>query len=98
MRNWMPAVTRGWTVLHTIDAQSPLFGATPESLKRIEAEVVVTLAGVDQTTLQPTHALKRYEDGHIVFGQRHADMASVRDDGTLVVDVGRFDDLVNAEV
>lgn len=95
-RAWMPAVTRGWTMLHTIDASSPLYGATPESMARQEIEFIVTLTGLDQTTLQPTHSLKRYEDKQVVFGQRHADMTSVNAAGVFVMDVTRFDDLVDA--
>ena len=95
-RSWMPAVTRGWSVLHTIDAQSPLHGATSAQLARDEVEIIATLAGVDQTTLQPVHAIKRYEDKDVRFGQRHADMTSVAADGTFVLDVGQFDALVAA--
>ena len=95
-RSWMPAVTRGWSILHTIDAESPLHGATPESLKALEVELILTLAGMDQTTLQATHALKRYEDQQILFGQRHTDMTSVAPDGTFVMDVSKFDELAPA--
>jgi hypothetical protein len=40
------------------------------------------------------HARKRYVDKEILFGVRYADMLSTREDGTLVLDVARFHDVV----
>ncbi len=94
-RDRSPAMTRSWNVLHHLDERSPLFGATPDSLKKDEVELIVSLVGVDETSMQPVHARKRYTDDAIVFGARHADMVSVAADGErLVVDVTRFHDVV----
>jgi inward rectifier potassium channel len=96
-RERSPMMTRSWTVLHFIDADSPLAGATPESLAKDEVELVVTVSGTDDTSMQPVHARKRYVDGEILWGARHADILSERDDGTVVVDVRRFHDVVPTE-
>src|SRR5580700_7754026 len=42
-RERSPAMSRSWTVLHPIDRDSPLFGATPESYARDEIELIVNL-------------------------------------------------------
>lgn len=97
-RSWMPAVTRGWSVLHTIDESSPLHGATAESLAEMEAELIVTISGMDQTTLQPAHAMKRYSDSDFRFGQRHADMTSTDAEGRFHLDVTQFNALVAADL
>jgi inward rectifier potassium channel len=91
------AVNRSWTILHSIVEGSPLFGATPESLARDEVELMVSLAGIDDTSMQPVHAAHRYSDAEILWGARHADVLSEASDGTLVLDIGKFHDVVPTE-
>ncbi|MGH7296334.1 MAG: ion channel [Polyangiaceae bacterium] len=93
-RDRSPAMARSWTVLHPIDADSPLFGATPESLTRDEIELMVTLVGTDDTSLKPVHARHRYADGEIQWGARHADVLSEDAKGNLVLDIRKFHDVV----
>jgi inward rectifier potassium channel len=96
-RERSPALSRSWTVLHPITPQSPLFGMTPELMKRDEVELLVTIVGVDDTSLQPVHARCRYLDDDVVWGARPSDMMSVDEDGVIVIDVRRFHDLVATE-
>jgi len=97
VRERSPAMQRSWTVLHLIDRDSPLHGATPESLARDEAEVMVTVTGVDDVSLQLVHARHTYEHQDIVFGARHADILSELPDGDLVLDLQRFHELQPTE-
>jgi inward rectifier potassium channel len=94
-RERTPALSRSWYILHPIEERSPLHGATAESLKRDEVEIIVSLTGIDETSMQPVHARKRYVDEQILFGVRYADMLSTRADGTLVLDVARFHEVVS---
>jgi inward rectifier potassium channel len=93
-RERSPAMSRSWTVLHTIDADSPLFGATPDTLKRDEVELMVTVVGTDDTSLQPVHARQRYLDSEILWGARHADILSEDPQGRILVDVRNFHKVV----
>jgi inward rectifier potassium channel len=93
-RERSPAMARSWTVMHPIRQDSPLFGATPESLARDEVEILVTLVGTDDTSLQPVHARKRYLDSDVLWGARHSDVLSEDGAGNLVMDVRRFDEIV----
>jgi inward rectifier potassium channel len=88
------ALARSWTVMHTIDEKSPLFHATPESCDADEIEMVVSVVGTDDTSLQPVHARRRYETKDIVWGARMADVLSELDDGRLQLDLSKFDVLV----
>lgn len=92
-RERSPAMTRSWTVLHPLTADSPLFGTTPDELEREEAELLVTVAGVDDTSLQPVHARKRYVASDIVWGARHADILSEDERGSLIVDLTKFHEI-----
>jgi inward rectifier potassium channel len=93
VRDRSVAVARSWTVLHRVDETSPLFGATPESLAKEDAEVIMTLSGTDDTSYQPVHARRSYEHPDILWGARHADVLSETPDGNLILDVRRFDDV-----
>jgi inward rectifier potassium channel len=97
LRERSPMMRRSWTVMHQIDADSPLFGATPATLERDEIELVVTLAGMDDTSMQPVHARKRYLGFEILWGARYADVLSESGDGSLILDVRRFHDVVPTE-
>jgi inward rectifier potassium channel len=96
-RERSPAMNRSWTVLHPIVPGSPLLGATPESVAKDEVELLVTVVGVDDTSMQPVHARHRYHDDEILWGARHADILNEQEDGTLVLDMRRFHKVVATE-
>jgi inward rectifier potassium channel len=96
-RDRSPGLQRSWTVLHPIVENSPLHGETPDSLAACDAELWVSIAGVDDTTLQPVHAQHTYESPSIVWGARLADIMHETPTGDLLLDVGRFDELVPGE-
>ncbi|HVV88432.1 MAG TPA: ion channel [Kofleriaceae bacterium] len=93
VRDHAPALSRAWTIMHTIDAQSPLHGATAASLAEVEAELFVSVTGVDETTAQTVHARIMYDAADVAFGVRPEDILSERPDGTFIVDLGKFDGL-----
>jgi inward rectifier potassium channel len=66
-------------------------------LKTIEAELFVTVSGVDDTSLQPVHARHKYTDEAIVWGARHADVLSEGEGGILILDLRRFHELMPTE-
>ena len=96
-RDRSPAMARTWTVLHPITPDSPLYGASPESIAREDGEFLVTVVGIDDTSLQQVHARARYLDRDVVWGARHADVLSEDRDGNLVLDVRRFDEIEPTE-
>jgi inward rectifier potassium channel len=89
-RERSPAMSRSWTAMHKIVPNSPLFGQSPESIQQDEVELMVTVFGVDDTSLQPVHARKTYTDDRIIFGARHSDILSEEADGSLLVDLRKF--------
>ncbi|HXC52997.1 MAG TPA: ion channel [Candidatus Limnocylindrales bacterium] len=93
-RDRSPALSRSWTVMHPIDQSSPLYGATPETLVRDEVELMLTVVGIDETSLQNLHARYTYQADEVTWGARHADMLSEKADGSLQLDMGEFDRLV----
>jgi len=88
-----PFFALSWSVMHVIDETSPLFGQTLETLIADKAEIVVILAGVDETLAQRIHARHSYLPHEIVWDRRLADIITIEDSGRPVVDYGRFHDL-----
>jgi inward rectifier potassium channel len=95
-RERAPALSRSWTVMHRITAESPLHGATPESLAANEVELTLTLKGVDEASGQMLHAGHTYLDALVRWGARHADMITERSNGFLL-DLTKFNELVETE-
>ncbi len=91
-RDRSPALSRSWNVLHKITADSPLYGATPESTVKDEIELVVTVAGTDETSAQLMHGRYRYTADQFRWGARHADMLSELPSGLLRLDMRKFHD------
>jgi len=81
-----------WTAIHPIAAASPLYGATPESLATADAEIVVSLVGIDEQFAQTVHARYRYRAADIVWNARLADI--LFRDGRREIDYTRFHDVV----
>jgi inward rectifier potassium channel len=93
-RDRSPALSRSWTVMHPIDDKSPLYGVTPRTCAAAEIEIMASVVGTDDVSLQPVHARQRYGSEDIVWGARPADVLSELPDGRLQLDIGRFDEVV----
>jgi inward rectifier potassium channel len=94
LRTRTPLFVLTWTVIHPIDEQSPLFGATPESLREAEGEIIVSVMGIDETFSQPIHARYSYVADEIVWDARFADIMSRLPDGRRLVDYAQFHEVI----
>ncbi|MFY9824310.1 MAG: ion channel [Thermoanaerobaculia bacterium] len=81
-----------WTVVHPIDADSPLWGQKQEDLIASESEFLVLLTAIDDTFFQTVHARSSYKADEVVCGARFASVfRPPTPDGILSVDIGRLD-------
>jgi inward rectifier potassium channel len=87
------SLSRSWSVMHPIDAASPLAGKTPEALAADETEIGVMVVGLDDTSMQPVHASHQYFARQVLWGARHADILSESSDGNMVIDLDKFHDV-----
>jgi inward rectifier potassium channel len=81
-----------WTAIHPITPDSPLYGQTREDLAKVEAQVMATVIGTDETLAQTIHARYAYTVADLVWGHRLADIISVDENGRRTVDYSRFHD------
>jgi len=83
-----------WTVVHPIDARSPLRDWTRQDASSCDAEFLVLLNGFDETFSQTVHTRSSYKADEIVWGARFASMFRPADEqGTISVDIRKLDDI-----
>jgi inward rectifier potassium channel len=76
-----------WTVVHPIDAESPLWGKTPKDLADLQAEVLILIKGYDDTFSQTVLARYSYRHDEILWNRRFAPAFFVDDEGDLVLEL-----------
>jgi inward rectifier potassium channel len=92
VRRSSPIFSVSFTAMHVIDASSPLYGETPESLREKALEIISILTGLDETSGQTVHARTSYAADDLRFGHRFADVIRIEDDGNRVIDYTLFHD------
>jgi inward rectifier potassium channel len=93
LRERAPALARAWIIVHRIEPGSPLHGESPDSLQAADAELSLAVSGIDDTSLQPVHARNVWVAKEIVWGARLADMITEPPDGSMLIDLTRFDEI-----
>jgi inward rectifier potassium channel len=92
IRSQHPIFVLGWSIMHVIDENSPLYGETSESLQQSATAFILGVSGTDDTTGQVMMARAEYEAKDIRWNQTFSDILHVADDGTLHVDFTKFHD------
>ncbi len=83
-----------WTAIHPITEKSPLYGATEASLRAEEAEIVISMIGLDETFSQTVHARYSYQADDIVWNAHFADILHRLPNRRWMIDYTRFHDVV----
>jgi len=91
-RSYSPIFALTWSVIHPIDESSLLFGMDHDKLVGMQAELIVTLVGLDATLAATIHARHSYMAEEILWGARFADIMGGHPDGRRVIDFGKFHD------
>jgi inward rectifier potassium channel len=85
-----------WTAVHPITLNSPLYGATAESLKAADGGIVVSLTGIDESFSQTVYARYYYDAEDIVWGARLADITHRTPEGEFILNFEGYDQVVPA--
>ncbi len=59
-----------WTIVHSINESSPLYGKTEEQLCTMDAEILILIKGFDETFSQVVYASHSYLYNEIVWGAK----------------------------
>jgi inward rectifier potassium channel len=79
-----------WTVVHPIEAKSPLHGQTEEEFRAAESEILVLISATDETFSQTVNSRSSYKADEVVWGAKFADVFGQKADGTIIVDLHRI--------
>jgi inward rectifier potassium channel len=93
VRRQIPNFRLTWTVMHTVDEQSPLYGFTLESLREANAQVVISLSGVDDELSQTIYARHTYGVQNILENHRFIDIIHYTEEGDREIDYTKFHDV-----
>jgi inward rectifier potassium channel len=84
-----------WTIVHPIDAESPLWGVTREELERRQGEVLILIKAYDDTFSQTVFSRYSYRHDEVIWNRRFGPAFTVDGGGDLVLDlrkVGQVDE------
>lgn len=90
VRSRAPSLSHSWAAMHSISSASPLHGHTPRTMEDDEIELIVSMSGIDDTSLQVVHATRRYRDDEIIWGARFADLLVEDAGGDIVLNLSNF--------
>jgi inward rectifier potassium channel len=90
VRERTPVFALSWLIIHPIDNQSPLYGLSREELAELDAELWVSLTGLDETFSQTIHSRYAYNVEEILWNHRLIDIFTIKDDGTRSLDLRKF--------
>ncbi len=82
-----------WTIVHPIDAESPLWGKSAADLSEHQAEVLILIKAYDDTFAQSVQARHSYRHDEFVWGRKFAPAFSVSEDGDLVVELNKIGEI-----
>ena len=91
IRSHTPLFALTWTAMHPIDETSPLHGATPESLRRDHAEIIVIITGIDENLSQTIHARHSFIADEVLWNFRFKDVLGWTQDGRRAINFNNFD-------
>jgi len=75
---------------HVIDERSPLKGLKLDELRKEEAEIIITITGIDEVTSQSIFARTAYTFDNILHDHHFVDIIGIAQDGRISVDFSRF--------
>lgn len=90
MRERHPIFMLSWILMHVIDAGSPLFGESEQSLDDKKSALLLTIEGIDETTAQTVMARQRWAHSDLRWNHRYIDLVSEDADGVNTIDYAVF--------
>ncbi len=90
LRQRTPSLILTWTIMHSIDPDSPLYGLTASDLAQRHANVSVLIGGVDETVAYTITARHVYIAEEILFDRRFEDIIHNSASGDRFFDYGKF--------
>ena len=93
VRSKSPVFELTFSLMHVITPSSPLATSTAQTLEAEQAELVITVAGLDETMGQTIHARHSYQWDEVLWNYRFVDIFARADRFITELDMDRFNDV-----
>jgi inward rectifier potassium channel len=82
-----------WTIVHPIDAASPLYGKSSADLTKSAAEFMILIQAFDDSFSQTVNARYSYRHDEIIWGAKFTPAFHVDGEGDLILDINKINEL-----
>ncbi|QAY96955.1 hypothetical protein CWB41_15445 [Methylovirgula ligni] len=89
-RAHIPVFPLTWTLMHPIDAESPLYNYDAENFSKFVSRLFLSIEARDPMLSAHVYDGKDYAPEEILFGQRYADAVAIDDQGRTIADLSRI--------
>lgn len=80
-----------WTLVHPIDADSPLYNLTEADFEKFDVEILVLISAMDETFAQTVHTRSSYKAREIKFGYKFSNLYNeLKDDEPISIDIRKL--------
>ncbi len=90
VRSEIPLFPLTWTLMHVLDAASPLHGAGPRELEALDARFFLAVEARDTGLGARVQDIRDFGYDDVVFGMRYADIVSREDAGPTIADLAQI--------
>lgn len=88
-RSHIPIFGLTWTLMHRIDATSPLYPYDAESFPKFVTRLFLSIESRDPMLSAHVYDSKDYDPSEILFGHRYADAVAIDEKGRTIADLSR---------
>ena len=88
-RSHIPIFGLTWTLMHRIDATSPLYPYDAESFPKFVTRLFLSIESRDPMLSAHVYDSKDYDPSEILFGHRYADAVAIDETGRTIADLSR---------
>jgi inward rectifier potassium channel len=96
-RSRTPTFNLPWTLMHQIDRNSPLYGCSREELFDAQAQLIISLTGLDETVSQNVHARHTYGMNQIHWNHQLVDIIHFMPNGDRYIDFAHFHQVISLD-
>ncbi len=93
VRHSLPVFPLTWTIMHEIDARSPLRDMSEAGYLEADVRLFVTFEARDPTLAQVVHDLRTYAPEHVRFGHHYVDVIGLDEVGRPCADMTKISDV-----
>ncbi len=87
-----------WTIVHSIDEESPLFGLTEQEANDLDAEVIVLIKAFDDTFSQTVYSRSSYKYSEIIWGAKFKSMMELGTPQGTILHLDKLNDFEKVEL